>query len=117
MALTRDFRETVMARAKRDAAFRREMLKSGIELMLSADSEDTAVGREQLRDYINATIGFQDLGKLVDKTPKSLMRMFSREGNPRHNNLTAVLGQLQAQEGVRISITLRRAPRSSRKSA
>jgi len=117
MALTRDFRETVMARAKRDAAFRREMLKSGIELMLSADSEDTAVGREQLRDYINATIGFQDLGKLVDKTPKSLMRMFSSEGNPRHNNLTAVLGQLQAQEGVSIGITLRRNPRSTRKSA
>jgi hypothetical protein len=41
------------------------MLKSGIELMLSADPEDAAVGREQLRDYINATIGFQDLGNLV----------------------------------------------------
>ena len=117
MALTRDFRETVMARAKRDAAFRREMLKSGIELMLSANAEDTAVGREQLRDYINATIGFQELGKLVDKTPKSLMRMFSRDGNPRHNNLTAVLGQLQAQEGVRIGIILRRNAGSSRKSA
>ncbi len=65
MALTRDFRETILARAKRDATFRREMLKSGIELMLSADPEDAAVGREQLRDYINATIGFQDLGNLV----------------------------------------------------
>lgn len=85
--------------------------------MLSADSEDTAVGREQLRDYINATIGFQDLGKPVDKTPMSLMRMFSREGNPRHNHLTVVLGQLQTQEGVGIFITLRRSPRSSRKPA
>jgi hypothetical protein len=117
MALTRDFRETILARAKRDAAFRREMLKSGIEFMLSDDPEDTAVGREQLRDYINATIGFQDLGTLVGKTPKSLMRMFSKQGNPRHSNLTAVLGQLQAQEGVRIGITLRRNPRSSRKPA
>ena len=117
MALTRDFRETILARAKRDATFRRGMLKSGIELMLSADPEDAAVGREQLRDYINATIGFQDLGSLVGKTPKSLMRMFSSQGNPRHSNLTAVLGQLQAQEGVKIGITLRRNPRSSRKSA
>ncbi len=72
MALTRDFRETILARAKRDATFRREMLKSGIELMLSADPEDGAVGREQLRDYINATIGFQDLGNLVG----SLLELF-----------------------------------------
>jgi hypothetical protein len=111
MALTRDFKETIMARAQRDGAFRREMLKSGVELMFSDDAEDAAIGREQIRDYINATIGFQDLGKLVDRSPKGLMRMFSSQGNPRHDSLRAVLGQLQAQEGVRIRITLRRTSR------
>jgi len=108
MALTRDFRETVMARAKRDSAFRREMLKRGVELMLSGDPEDAAVGREQLRDYINATIGFQELGRLIEKGPKSLMQMFSAEGNPSSANLGLVLAQLQAQEGVEIGVTLRR---------
>lgn len=108
MALTRDFRETVMARAKRDAAFRREMLKTGVELMLSGDLEDAAVGREQLRDYINATIGFQELGRLVEKGPKSLMQMFSARGNPSSANFGAVLAQLQAHEGVEIGVTLRR---------
>jgi len=108
MALTRDFRETVMARAKRDSAFRRKMLKRGVELMLSGDPEDAAVGREQLRDYINATIGFQELGRLIEKGPKSLMQMFSAEGNPSSANLGLVLAQLQAQEGVEIGVTLRR---------
>jgi len=108
MGLTRDFRETVMARAKRDAAFRRAMLKSGIELMLSDDTEDAAVGRDKLRDYINATLGFEELGRLVGKNPKSLMQMFSARGNPSQKNLAAVLGQLQAQEGVRLGVTLRR---------
>jgi hypothetical protein len=100
-----------MARAKRDSAFRREMLKVGVELMLSGDPEDAAVGREQLRDYINATIGFQELARLVDKGPKSLMQMFSARGNPSSANLGAVLAQLQAQEGVEIGVTLRRAKR------
>lgn len=109
MALTRDFRETVMARVERDAAFRRALLKSGIELMLSDDEEEASIGREKIRDYINATIGFQELGRLVDKNPKSLMAMFGARGNPNQRNLAAVLGQLKAQEGVDIRVTLRRA--------
>lgn len=108
MGLTRDFRETVVARAKRDAVIRRAMLKSGIELMLSDDPEDATVGREKLRDYINATLGFEELGRLVGKNPKSLMQMFNARGNPSQKNLAAVLGQLTAQERVSLRVTLRR---------
>jgi len=108
MTLTRDFRETILARAQRDTAFRREMLKHGIELILSGDPEDAALGREQLRDYVNATIGFPELARLVGKNPKTLMQMLSARGNPSSTNLAAVLQQLQAHEGVEIGITLRR---------
>ena len=108
MALTRDFRETVMARAQRDPEFRRAMLRSGIELMLSDDEEDAAVGREKIRDLIYATVGFPRLGELTGKTPKTLMRMFSASGNPNRRNLAAVLGHLKAQEGVEIRVSLRR---------
>ena len=68
MALTRDFRETVLARAERDPAFRKRLLKGGIDLMLTGDPEDFAVGREQIRTYINATIGFEGLAQRVDKS-------------------------------------------------
>jgi len=104
MALTRDFRETVAARAQRDPAFRRAMLKSGVDLLLTGDPEDAAVGREKLRTYINATVGFEDLAEQIGKSPKSLMRMFSRGGNPSSANLFAVLGQLQAHEGIRLGV-------------
>ncbi len=114
MVLTRDFRETIMARASRDTAFRRRMLRTGIELILSGDPEDAAVGREHLRDYINATMGFQELGRLVDKGPKSLMQMFGPNGNPSSANLGAVLKQLQAFEGVEISVRFTRAPERRR---
>lgn len=107
MPLTRDFKQTILARAERDAAFRREMLKTGLELILSGDEEDAAVGRAQIRDYINATVGFQELGRRVDKSPKSLMYMFSVRGNPSSANLAAVLSQLEAHEGVKIGVTLK----------
>lgn len=73
MALTRDFKQTIQARVQRDPAFREELLKEGIECLLSGDAD---TGKAVLRDYINATIGFEELGSLTHKSPKSLMRMF-----------------------------------------
>lgn len=107
MALTRDFREMIAKRAERDPEFRREMLKSAVELLLTGDPEDGIIGRESLRTYINATLGFEALGKRVDKSPKSLMRMFSASGNPKLENLSAVIGELQKAEGARLEITVR----------
>ena len=57
MSLTREFRETIRARIERDPAFREELLKEGVECLLSG-AVDT--GKAVLRDYINATIGFQE---------------------------------------------------------
>lgn len=104
MVLTRDFKEITMERARKDPEFRLHLLKDGIELMLSADEEDMAVGKSLIRDYINATIGFQRLAKQLGKKPESIMRMFSPRGNPRLDNLAAVLRQLQAHEGIRLTV-------------
>ena len=57
----------------RDPAFREELLKEGIECLLVGDID---TGKGILRDYINATIGFDALGAVTAKSPKSLMRMF-----------------------------------------
>lgn len=56
MALTSDFKETILARARRDPAFRRALLREGVECMLSGDVE---TGKAVLRDFINATVGFK----------------------------------------------------------
>ena len=61
MPLTRDFKETVQARAERDPAFREELLKQGVECLLAGDVD---TGKILLRDYINAAIGFEELGSL-----------------------------------------------------
>jgi hypothetical protein len=69
----RESKEMVVRRAERDPEFRREMLKTGVELLLSGDPADAAIGREKLRTYIDATIGFERLAAELDKSPRSLM--------------------------------------------
>lgn len=109
MALTRDFREMVVARAERDAKYRRALLETGIEMLLTGDPDDAEIGRESIRTYINATIGFEALAKRTRKSAKSLMRMFSRSGNPSLSSLSAVIGELQKAEGIRLGVTTARA--------
>ena len=101
MALTRDFKETVLARAKRDQAFREGLLKEGVECLLACDVE---TGKVVLRDYINATIGFEELGSLTNKQPKSLMGMFGPAGNPHARNLFEILSHMQKHEGVHLEV-------------
>src|ERR1700733_4851074 len=103
MALTRDFKETIRARAVSDAKFRRELLREGVELMLAGD---IATAKVILRDYINATIGFTDLAEATHIPSKSLMRMLGPVGNPRADNLFEVVSYLQQREGVRFQISL-----------
>ena len=101
MSLTRDFKETIEARMERDPVFREELLKEGVDCLLSGDVD---TGKAVLRDYINATIGFQELGVLTDKSPKSLMRMFGRNGNPQARNLFEIIGCLQEREGLHLRV-------------
>jgi DNA-binding phage protein len=101
MALTREFKETVMARAQIDPEFRAGLLSEAIELLLAGEID---VGKEVLRDFINATIGFEGLAEKVDIPPKSLMRMFSAKGNPRADNLFNIISQLQQSTGVHLAV-------------
>ncbi len=101
MGITRNFKDTIQARALRDPDFRQGLLTESIENMLLGD---TKTGRSLLRDYINATVGFEELAKITKKSPKSLMRMFSPSGNPTANNLFDIIHALQKKEGVCLHI-------------
>lgn len=101
MALTKQFKTTVKERAERDPEFRASLLREAINAMLDGDVDE---GRLLLRDYVNATIGFQELADALDKSPKSLMRMLSPKGNPRADNLMAVVAQLKARENMSLHV-------------
>jgi hypothetical protein len=101
MALTRDFKETIKARAETDEAFRSALLSEALECFLAGDAE---TGKAVLRDYINATIGFEALGEETGRPPKSLMRMLGPRGNPQARNLFDVIAVLQKREGLHVQI-------------
>jgi hypothetical protein len=106
MALTREFKETVQARVRKDRKYRKELLREGVGCLLAGDLE---TGKAILRDYINATIGFEELSRLTGRPSKSLMRMLGPRGNPQARNLFEVIGQLQRIEGLHFELSLRAA--------
>jgi DNA-binding phage protein len=101
IARTRDFKETVMARAKAEPAFREGLLSEAMEYFLAGD---TAAGKLILRDYVNATMGFRELARITGKRNSSLMRMLGPKGNPAASNLFEIVAHLQKHEGVRFQV-------------
>ena len=101
MALTTDFKETILARAKRHAAFRQGLLSEAVESLLSGE---VALGKELLRDYINATVGFPKLAGHTELHVKTLHQMLGPNGNPTTSNLFEIVGYLQRAEGVRFEV-------------
>ncbi|MFM9939035.1 MAG: DNA-binding protein [Hyphomicrobiaceae bacterium] len=101
MALTRAFKDTVKARAERDPAFRDALLTEGVDALLAGDMD---IGKAILRDYINATVGFDKLAEDTGTPAKSLMRMFGPRGNPNARNLFSIIHQLQNASGVSLRV-------------
>ena len=104
MALTRDFKETVPARARRDPRYRAALFAEAINAYLTGD---TATGKSILRDLVNATIGFEGLAAEVKKPSKSLHRMLAPHGNPNTENFFDIISALQRITRVRLKVTAR----------
>jgi DNA-binding phage protein len=99
MVLTRDFKQTIVERIRREPAFARALLDEAATLFLNGEA-DTA--RLVLRDLVNATVGFAALSAATGKPAKSLHRMLSKNGNPTMDNLAAILGVLRKKLRVEI---------------
>jgi DNA-binding phage protein len=90
------FRNLVHREVAADPAFAEALLREGIDTMLTGDVD---TGKVILRDYVKATIGFEELGEATGTQPKSLIRMFGPRGNPQARNLFNVIGYLQKRAG------------------
>jgi len=103
MALTRNFKHTVVERVNRDPAFAKSLLDEATRLFLEGES---AIARLTLRDLVNATVGFEGLARAIDTPPKSLHRMLSERGNPRMDNLAAIFRAVCEHLNVQIETTV-----------
>ena len=64
MALTRNFKETVIQRVQSDSSFAQALLDEAATLFLNGEPE---TARLILRDLVNATLGFEQLEVLTAK--------------------------------------------------
>ena len=102
MALTRDHKETVHARAGRDPEFRRYLLTGGFEHLLAGE---VGVAKMSLRDYIIVTVGFENLGVMTGRSLASVTHMFGPEGDPRASDLFEVIACLLRHEGLVMQVS------------
>lgn len=101
MALTRDFKQTVTERVRRDPTFAQALLDEAATLFLNGEP---APARMILRDLVNATIGFEKLAVKTEMPSKSLHRMLSARGNPGMDNLAAIFKALRKK--LRVGLTV-----------
>jgi DNA-binding phage protein len=97
MALTRDYKQTVLADIKRDPKFARALYAEAFNSLLEGETE---VGLSILRDLVHAGITFKELSKQTGLGEKTLHRMLSNRGNPTSRNLFTITKAICEDLGV-----------------
>lgn len=103
MALTREYKETVLARIKRDPKFARALYAEAVNALLEGETEE---GLSILRDLVHASVTFKKLARETRLGEKALHRMLSRHGNPTTRNLFAVTKAISHELGIKSELKL-----------
>jgi DNA-binding phage protein len=101
MPLTRNFKDTVMARAKADKEFREELIVEATNALLEGDIN---TGKSLIRDYLNATEAFTLVAEQLQKDEKSLRRMLGPSGNPTLKNFIGILRACSSSEHLSLKV-------------
>ncbi len=101
MALTRDFKATIVARVRRDPRFAQALLDEAATAFLNGEPE---IARLVLRELVNATVGFEKLSRSTGMPSKSLHRMLSAAGNPSMDNLAVIFDAVRQRLKVGIKV-------------
>jgi DNA-binding phage protein len=103
MITTRDYRETIIARIKREPKFARGLYAEAINAILEGE---TAEGLSMLRDLVHAEISFKELARQTGLGEKSLHRMLNRNGNPTARNLGLIVKNIAEDLGIKPRVEL-----------
>lgn len=101
MALTRLYKETVLARIQRDRKFARVFFAGAIEMLLDGE---TAEALSRLRDLVHAEISFKELARQTGLGEKTLHRMLNGGGNPTARNLGVILKSIAEDLGFKLRV-------------
>ena len=103
MALTREYKQTVLARIKRDPKFARALYAEAVNSLLEGETE---VGLSMLRDLVHAGITFKTLSEQTGFGEKTLHRMLSHRGNPTTRNLFTVTKAICEDLRIKIRVAV-----------
>jgi len=103
MALTREYRQTVVARLRRDPKFARALYAEALNALLEGETDE---GLSTLRDLVHAGITFKSLARKTGLGEKALHRMLSRRGNPTTRNLIAIVKAIYKDLGIQPRVRL-----------
>jgi DNA-binding phage protein len=99
MKTSRIYRQTVVSRARRDARFRKGLLKNAV---MALQTNELQTSKDMLRNYIAATEGFSALGVKCGKSSRSLTWMLSPQSNPTVTSFFSVLTVLLKDAGLKL---------------
>jgi len=95
-------RERVRSRIRTDEAFGEAIFSEAIEVLLA---NDMPTARSVLFDFIEATIGFEELA-LQSRIEADMLRdMFGPHGDPSAGDLFRVLAILQQHQGIQLEVS------------
>lgn len=103
MALTRTYKQTIMARIQRDRKFAKALYAEAVNALLDGE---TAEGLAMLRDLVHAKITFKELARQTGFGEKALHRMLSRRGNPTAKSLAAIVQAIKEDLGFVPRVTV-----------
>jgi hypothetical protein len=95
-------RERVKTRIRTDNAFGDAIFTEAIEVLLA---NDMPTAKSVLFDFIDATIGFEDLAVQSEMPSERLRDMFSPSGDPSAGELFRVLAILQQHQGIQFEVS------------
>ena len=103
MALTRSYKETILAELKRDPKFRKAVYAEAINALLEGEQ---SIALSMLRDLVHASITFKRLAEETGVSEKSLHRMLGQNGNPTMQNIGKILQAIQKNLGYIPQVTV-----------
>jgi hypothetical protein len=96
----------VKADLETDLDFRRVLLGEAVACTVAGDLE---TGKIALRECVNGTMGFLNLGEALGRSPKSLMRMLSPTGDSQAWYLFEMVAYLQKADGTVLEVNAKTA--------
>jgi DNA-binding phage protein len=101
MALSREFKELVVARAEKDPEFRRGLITEALTMILRGE---ITAGRLMIREYINATGSMSEICRKLNKHQSGVVRMLGPKSNPTLESFVPVVRACAEREKIELSV-------------